>query len=293
MSILVDHETRVLAQGIGTPEGAAYVERMLAAGCSIVAGTAFGQGGTWSGSIPVFETVNEAIRATDANASVICVQGGEAAEAILEAADAGLALIVCMPTDVPVHDMVLVKAHLRNTQVRLIGPGSSGICSPGKGNMSTIPAYAVRPGPIGVLSRSRSLAAEIALLLTQAGLGQSTILSTGGSMVVGSGFAEILALFEEDPATEQVVVIGEIGGQEEEMAARFVADRMTKPVLAYVAGQTAPPWHQMGHAGAVIEELAGTAQYKTEALERAGVRVARWAGELAGLLAERVQGDAG
>jgi len=288
MSILVDQQTRVLVQGIATADGLAYVQNMVAAASTIVAGAAFGLGGTWCGSIPVFDTVKEAVRATDANAAVVCGRGGEAAEAILEAADAEMALIVCMPTDVPVHDMVLVKARLRNTPVCLIGPGSHGVCSPGKSNVGIIPPYMVRPGSVGIVSRSGSLAYEVTWMLTQAGIGQSTILSIGGGLVVGSGFAEILAMFEEDPATEQVVLIGEIGGQQEEMAARFVADRMSKPVTAFVTGQTAPPGRQMGHAGPVIEELAGTARYKTEVLKQSGVRVARYADELPGLLVERM-----
>ncbi len=288
MSILVDQQTRLLVQGITAPEGLAYVEHMVAAGSPIVAGVTFGQGGTWYGSLPVFDTVKEAVQATDANATVVCVRGSEAAEAILEAADTGLTLIVCVPAEVPVRDMVLVKAHLRGTPVRLIGPGSSGVCSPGKCNMGIIPGYIARSGSVGIVSRSSSLAYEVTWLLTQAGLGQSTILSIGGGMIVGSGFAEILAMFEDDPATEEVVLIGEIGGQEEEMAAQFVADRMTKPVVALITGQTAPPGRQMGHAAAVIEELAGTAQYKTEMLQKAGVRVARCADELPTLLEERM-----
>ena len=219
---------------------------------------------------------------------MICVRGSEAAEAIFEAADARLTLIVCVPAEVPVRDMVLVKAHLKGTPVRLIGPGSSGVCSPGKCNVGIIPGYIVRSGSVGIVSRSGSLAYEVTWLLTQAGLGQSTVLSIGGGMIVGSGFAEILAMFEDDPATEEVVLIGEIGGQEEEMAARFVADRMTKPVVALITGQTAPPGRQMGHTAAVIEELAGTAQHKTEMLQKAGVRVARYADELPTLLEERM-----
>jgi succinyl-CoA synthetase alpha subunit len=288
MSILVDHQTRLLVQGIAEPESQAYVEHMVAAGSPIVAGVTFGQGGTWHGSLPVFDTVKEAVQATDANATVVCGRGSEAPEAILEAADSGLGLIVCMPAEVPVHDMVQVKAHLRGTPIRLIGPGSSGVCSPGKCNVGITPGYIVRPGPVGIVSRSGSLTYEVTWLLTQAGLGQSTILSIGGGMVVGSGLTDVLAMFEDDPTTEQVVLIGEIGGREEEMAARFVADRMSKPVVALVTGHTAPPGRQMGHAAAVIEEFSGTAQYKTEVLQRAGVRVARYADELPSLLKERV-----
>jgi len=284
MSILVDHDTRLLVQGIASRKGAAYTECMVACSSCIVAGVTFGQGGRWLAGVPVFDTVKEAVHATDANASLICVPASEAAEAILEAANAGLELIVYLPAGVPVQDMVLVKARLRNTSVCLIGPGSPGVFSPGKCVAGIIPQYIVQSGSVGVVSRSGSLAYEVTWLLTQAGFGQSTILGIGGGSIVGTGFVDILAMFEDDPLTDQVVLIGEIGGQEEEMAAFFVADRMTKPVVAFVTGQTAPPGRHMGHAGAIIEEFAGTAQHKIEALESARVRVARSLDEIPGLL---------
>jgi succinyl-CoA synthetase alpha subunit len=287
MSILVDHDTRLLVQGIDTQQGALYVDRILSCGTPVVAGASFGQGGTWVSGIPVFDTVQEAVHATDANTSLVCTPAEGAAEAILESADAGLALAVCVSAGVPIRDMVTVEAHLASHVTCLLGPGCVGVFSPGKCMAGIIPPYVVQPGAVGVVSRSGSLAYEVAWLLTQAGFGQSTILSIGTDTIVGTGFVDILAMFEDDPLTQQVVLIGEVGGREEEAAARFVADRMTKPLVAYVAGQTSPPGRQMGHAGAVIEAFADTAQYKIEALAKSGARVARSPGEIPGLLERR------
>jgi succinyl-CoA synthetase alpha subunit len=287
MSVLVGASTRILVQGIASREGAIYASRMMAYGTHIVAGVSFGRGGTWFASVPVFDTVQEAVRATDADTALVCVPASEAAEAILEAADAGLALVICITASVPVHDLMLVRAYLRGRDTRLIGPGSPGVFAPGQCVAGIIPPHIVRPGSVGVVSRSGSLAYEVTWLLTQAGFGQSTILGIGGGTIVGTGFVDVLSMFEGDPMTQQVVLVGEIGGQQEEEAAAYVADRMTKPVVAFVTGQTAPAGRQMGHSGAIIEEFAGTAQHKIEALQVAGVRIARSPDEIPSLL-ERV-----
>jgi succinyl-CoA synthetase alpha subunit len=284
MSILVDKATRLVVQGIADPEGAMYVERIPISGSRIVAGVTFGQGGSWFASIPVFDTVREAVHATDANAALVCVHASEAAEAILEATDAGLELVICLTNNVPVQDMILVRAHMRHTRATLVGPGTPGVFSPGQCLAGVMPEYAMKPGSVGVVSRSGSLAYEVTWLLTQNGLGQTTVLGTGGGLIVGTGLAEALAMFEDDPVTRQVALIGEIGSQQEELAAQFVADHMTKPVVAFVAGQTAPAGRQMGHPSAVIEDFRGTAEYKIEVLESAGVRVARSLQELPELL---------
>ena len=287
MSILVNQDTRLLMQGIACHEGAMYTERMLAYGTRIVAGVAFGQGGTWFSSVPVFDTVKEAVHATDANASLVCMPPSDAADAILEAADAGLGLIVCIATGVPVRDMVRVKAYLGKRQIRLIGPSSPGVFSPGKCLAGIIAEYILSPGPVAVLSRSGSLAYEVTWLLTKAGFGQSTILGIGDGLIVGTGFVDVLAMVEDDPVTEQIVVIGEIGGREEEMAAAFIRDRVSKPVVAFVAGHTAPAGRRMGHQGAIIEGYTGTAQLKIDALRKAGARVARTVDEIPSLLGRR------
>jgi succinyl-CoA synthetase alpha subunit len=283
-------------------------------GTRVVGAVTFGQGGTWCAGVPVFDTVKEAVHATDANASLVCVPASEVMEALLEAVDAGLRVIVCVTSHVPARDMVRVNAYLLNArnvayaedspgaqtgvpgaprgtrsygerkQVYLIGPGSPGVFSPGKCIVGAMPGHVAKPGSIGVLSRSGSLAYEVTWLLTRSGIGQSTILGIGDGLIVGTGFAEVLAMFEDDPSTEQIVIVGEIGGQEEEMAAAFIADRLTKPVVAFIVGQTAPPGRRMGHQGAVIEGYEGTAQLKIDALEKAGVRVARTLDEIPRLL---------
>lgn len=287
MSILVNGNTRLLVYGAETREGAIYTERMLASGTTVVAAVAAGRGGGWIESVPVFETVQEAIRATNANTALICIQPRGAAEAILEAADAGIGLIVCATSKVPVHDMVQIRAYLQYRDTRLIGPGSPGVFTPEQCVVGAIAPHILRPGSVGILSRSGSLAYKVIWRLTEAGIGQSTVVGIGDGLIVGTGFAELLAMFEDDPATQQVVLLGEIGGQEEEQSAEVIRDRMSKPVVAYVVGHTAPPGRQMGHPGAIIEGYAGLAQIKVEALARAGVRVARTPGEIPALLEMR------
>ena len=287
MSILVNGGTRLLVHGAHTREGEIYANRMLAQGTAVVAAVAAGRGGAWVESVPVFESVQEAIRATDANAALICAEPQEAAEAILESADGGIDLIVCATSKVPVHDMVQIKAYLAHRDVRLIGPGSPGVFTPGQCAVGAIAPGILRPGSVGVLSRSGSLAYEVTWLLTQAGIGQSTVVGIGDGLIVGTGFAELLAMFEDDPATQQVVLLGEIGGQEEEQSAEVIRDRMSKPVVAFVVGHTAPPGRRMGHPGAIIEGYSGLAQVKIDALAKAGVRVARTLSEIPGLLETR------
>jgi succinyl-CoA synthetase alpha subunit len=233
----------------------------------------------------------EAIRATDPNAALVCALPHETAEAILETVDAGVELVVCATSRVPVHDMVQVKAHLQGRRVRLIGPGSPGVFTPGQCLVGAAAGHIFRPGAIGVLSRSGSLAYEVTWTLTQAGFGQSTVLGIGDGLIVGTGFAEILAMFEDDPLTEQVVLLGEIGGREEEESATFIRDHVSKPVVAFVVGQTAPPGRRMGHQGAIIEGYSGTAKQKVEALARAGVRVARSLDEIPSLLRRGANGE--
>jgi succinyl-CoA synthetase alpha subunit len=284
VSILVNRSTRLLLHGIATETGSVYARRMLDQGTPIVAAVAIGQGGTWFAGVPIFDTVHEAIRATDANATLICVPAHQAAEAILETADAGIKLIVCVTSHVPVSDMVCVKAYFRGKDVHLIGPGCPGVFAPGQCCVGAIAGHILLPGTVGVLSRSGSLAYEVTGLLTQAEIGQSTILGIGDGLIVGTGFVEVLTMFEDDPMTEQVVLLGEIGGQEEELAATFVRDRMSKPIVAFIVGQTAPPGRRMGHQGAIIEGYQGTAQAKIDALGRAGARIARTLDEIPVLL---------
>ncbi len=287
MSILVNGSTRLLVHGVHTHEGGIYTERMVAQGTAVVSAVAVGQGGGWVENVPVFESVQEAIRATDANAAWVCAEPQEAAEAILESADGGIGLIICATSKVPVHDMVQINAYLRRRDIRLIGPGSPGVFNPGQCAVGAIAPGILRPGTVGVLSRSGSLAYEVTWLLTQAGIGQSTVVGIGDGLIVGTGFAELLAMFEDDPATQQVVLLGEIGGQEEEQSAEVIRDRMSKPVVALVVGHTAPPGRRMGHPGAIIEGFSDLAQVKIDALAKAGARVAHTPSEIPGLLETR------
>jgi len=275
VSILANGDTRLIIYGIGTHLGQIYAERMLAQGTNVVAMVSPGRGGTWVTGVPVFDFVREAVRATNANAVLISVPAHLAAEAILESADAEVSLIVCTTSGVPVRDMVEIKAHLGGKMLHLVGPGTPGIFVPGQCAIGAIAEHIVRPGSVGIVSRSGSLAYEVTWLLTGAGFGQSTILGIGDGLIVGTGFVEVLAMFEDDPMTKQIVLLGEIGGQEEELAAEFIRDRLSKPIVALVVGQTAPAGRSMGHQGAIIEGYSGTAQTKIDALARAGARVAQ------------------
>jgi succinyl-CoA synthetase alpha subunit len=257
---------------------------MLANGTQVVAGVAEGQGGVWVAGVPVFDSAKEAMAATDANASVLCVPADQVCEGLLEEIDAGLELIVCLTSSVPVRDMVLVRSHIRDRPLHLIGPDSVGAFTPGQCLAGVISEQILTPGAIGVVSRSGSLTYEVTWQLTAAGLGQSTVVCIGSGLIVGISIVDVLAMFEDDPVTEQVVVVGEIGGQEEGMAANFVRDHMSKPVVAFVAGKTSPPGRRMGHAGAVVEGYAGSAQSKMEAFERAGAHVAHTIAQIPELL---------
>ncbi len=286
MSILVDRNTRLVVQGITGREGRFHTAEMVKYGTNVVAGVTPGKGGEWCDGIPVFDTVREAVEATGANTSVIYVPARFAVEAILEAADAGIGLIVCITEGIPVLDMVQVKAYLREKGARLIGPNCPGVITPGEAKVGIMPGHIHLPGHVGVVSRSGTLTYEVVHALTERELGQSTAVGIGGDPIVGTDFVEVLSLFEADPQTDQVVLIGEIGGTDEERAASFIRSRMTKPVVAFVAGQTAPPGKRMGHAGAIISGGTGTAEEKIRAFREAGVPVARHPAEVADLLAK-------
>jgi len=287
MSILVDKTTRLVVQGITGREGEFHTRHMIEYGTNVVAGVTPGKGGGWVNGVPVFDTVKEAVTATGANTSIVFVPGRFAPDAMYEAADGGISLIVCITEGIPIFDMLKVRAYLDQKGVRLIGPNCPGVITPGKCKVGIMPAYIHTPGSVGVISRSGTLTYEVVNELTCRGLGQSTCVGIGGDPIIGSDFIDILTLFEEDPLTEQVVLIGEIGGSDEERAADFIATRVTKPVTAFVAGRTAPPGKRMGHAGAIISGGAGTAVEKIEALEAVGVEVARHPAEIAELVARR------
>jgi succinyl-CoA synthetase alpha subunit len=287
MSILVDKTTRLVVQGITGREGEFHTRRMIEYGTNVVAGVTPGKGGGWVNGVPVFDTIKEAVAATGANTSIIFVPARFTPDAIYEAADGGISLIVCITEGIPIFDMLKVRSYLAQKGVRLIGPNCPGVITPGECKVGIMPAYIHTLGPVGVISRSGTLTYEIVNELTHRGLGQSTCVGVGGDPIIGSDFVDILTLFEEDPMTEQVVLIGEIGGSDEERAADFIATHVTKPVTAFVAGRTAPPGKRMGHAGAIISGGTGTAVEKMEALEAVGIEVARHPAEIAELVARR------
>ncbi len=285
MSILVNKDTRVLVQGITGREGLFHTEQMVAYGTKVVAGVTPGRGGEWAGKVPVFDTVKAAVESTDANCAIIYVPARFAPDAMFETADAGIPLIVCITEGVPVLDMMKVRSYLDQQNVKLIGPNCPGLLTPGEAKVGIIPGHISRPGNVGIVARSGTLTYEVIHALTQRGMGQSTCVGIGGDPVKGLNFIEILRMFEDDPQTEKVVLIGEIGGTDEEQAAEFIADHMTKPVVAFIAGQTAPPGKRMGHAGAIIEGGSGLAADKIKALEAARVKVANHPEEIPDLLA--------
>jgi succinyl-CoA synthetase alpha subunit len=288
MSILVGRQTRLLVQGITGREGSFHTQQIKEYGTNVVGGVTPGKGGEWMHGIPVFDTVKEAVNATDANTSIIFVPARFAADAVMEAADANIKLIVCITEGVPVLDMVRVQSFLKQKDVRLIGPNCPGLITPGEAKVGIMPAQIHQPGSVGLVSRSGTLTYEVVQALTDRGIGQSTAVGIGGDPIIGSTFIDILKLFESDPLTDQVVLIGEIGGADEQKAARFIAEHMTKPVTAFIAGRTAPPGKRMGHAGAIIEGGEGTAQEKIKAFEAVGVKVARLPEEVASIVAERM-----
>ncbi|MGC8874923.1 MAG: succinate--CoA ligase subunit alpha [Chloroflexia bacterium] len=288
MAILVDEHTRLVVQGITGREGEFHTRQMLAYGTKVVAGVTPGKGGAEVAGVPVFDTVAQAVAATGANTSVIYVPARFAPEAIYEAVDAGIPFIVCITEGIPALDMVRVCAYVQARGVRLLGPNCPGIISPGKAKVGIMPGHIHTPGPVGVVSRSGTLTYEVVDALTRAGLGQSTCVGIGGDPIIGTTFLDVLELFQADEETEAIVLIGEIGGTDEERAARYIAEHVTKPVVAYVAGRTAPPGKRMGHAGAIIEGGTGTAQEKISALAQAGVAVAEYPAQVADLVRERM-----
>jgi len=273
MSILVDEKTRVVVQGITGNEGMFHTRQMVEYGTKVVAGTTPGKGGQKMDGIPVYNTVLEAVKQTGANASAIFVPPAFATDAILEAADAGIPLIVCLTEGIPTIDMVMVKQYLKEKGSKLVGPNTPGVISPGKCKIGVMAGYIHKAGPVGIMSRSGTLTYEVVDQLTKKGIGQSTCLGIGGDQIIGLNFVDLLGMFERDSGTEAIVMIGEIGGTAEEEAAQFIEKNVKKPVAAFVAGLTAPPGRRMGHAGAIIAGGKGTAKEKMEALGRAGVRV--------------------
>ncbi len=287
MAILVDNNTRLLVQGITGREGEFHSMQMLDYGTKIVAGVTPGKGGhkACDNHVPVFDTVAEAVLETEANTSIVYVPARFAADAILEAADAGISLIVCIAEGIPTLDMIRVRAYLDQKGARLVGPNCPGLLSPGQAKVGIMPGHIAIPGPVGVVSRSGTLTYEVVYALTAQGIGQTTCVGIGGDPIIGTTFIDVLELFENDPLTEQVVLIGEIGGSDEERAASFIAERMSKPVTVFVAGATAPPGKRMGHAGAIIQGGSGTAAEKIAAFEAVGARVAEHPEQIADLVA--------
>ncbi len=287
MSILVDKNTRLLVQGITGNEGLFHTQHMLAYGTNVVAGVTPGKGGEWvlEGKVPVFDSVRIAHEATGVNTSVIFVPARFAADAIYEAADAGILLIVCITEGIPVQDMMRVRNYLDQKGIRLVGPNCPGLLTPGEAKVGIIPGEISMPGNIGVVSRSGTLTYEVLYALKLVGLGTTTCIGIGGDPVNGTSFIDVLGMFEADPHTDKIVLIGEIGGTDEEKAAEFIADHLTKPVTAFIAGQTAPPGKRMGHAGAIVESGSGTATDKIKALLDVGVQVASHPEEIAEMLA--------
>jgi succinyl-CoA synthetase alpha subunit len=288
VAIIVDNDTKVVVAGLTGSEGRFHGLRNRAYGTDVVAGMTPGKGGQDVDGIPVFNTMTEAVQETGANTSLIFVPARFAVDSIYESVDAGVGTVVCITEHIPAHEMLRAYTYFRSKGVTMIGPNCPGVLSPGKANVGIIPAEIFSEGKIGLVSRSGTLTYQIGHELTQLGLGNSTIVGIGGDPVVGSSFIDVLEKFEADPETELVVLVGEIGGDEEEKAAQFVQEQMTKPVLAYIAGFSAPPGKTMGHAGAIISGSSGTAQAKKDALEACGIQVGTTPTEVAQLVAERV-----
>lgn len=276
MSIIVDKNTKVVVQGITGNEGLFHTRQMVEYGTKIVAGVTPGKGGQKVDNIPVFNTVASAVKESGANTSVIFVPPAFSADAVMEAAEAGLKTIICMTEGIPTTDMMMVKHYLKGKNVNLIGPNTPGIISPGKCKIGVMAGYIHREGSIGLISRSGTLTYEAVDHLTQNGFGQSTCIGIGGDPIIGLAFVDLLPMFEKDPETEAIVLIGEIGGTAEEEAAAYYKGNMKKPVIAFIAGKTAPPGRRMGHAGAIISGGSGTASQKIEFLERSGIQVVEY-----------------
>lgn len=281
MAVLVNKDTRLVVQGITGKEGSFHTQQMLEYGTNVVAGVTPGKGGLmFENKVPIFDTVAEAVEKTQANTSVIFVPPAFAADAIMEAADAGVKVIICITEGIPVKDMVSVYEYIKDKDVHLVGPNCPGVISPGKAKVGIMPGFIHKEGTIGVISRSGTLTYEAVDQLTKVGLGQSTCIGIGGDPVIGTRFIDALKLFKDDPETEAVVMIGEIGGTAEEEAAEWIKDNFPKPVVGFIAGQTAPPGRRMGHAGAIISGGKGTAAEKMKALEAAGITVCQSPAEI-------------
>ena len=288
MSILINKDTKLVVQGITGRDGAFHTQKMKEYGTNIVAGVSPGKGGQEVDGVPIFDTVEQAVKGTGANVSVIFVPAPFAADAILEASYAGVDLVVCITEHVPQLDMIRVMPSLKKNGTKLIGPNCPGLITPGESLIGILPSNIFKKGNIGLISRSGTLTYEVVNMLTHDGLGQTTCVGIGGDPVAGLYFLELLEMYENDPATDAVVLIGEIGGDAEEQAAQFIKDKMTKPVVAFIAGQTAPPGKRMGHAGAIISSGSGTAEEKIRAFYSAGVPVAKEPSEIPGLVKEKL-----
>jgi succinyl-CoA synthetase alpha subunit len=289
MSIFIDQSTRLVVQGITGRDGSFHAKQMLAYGTKVVAGVTPGKGGQrFENTVPVFNTVAEAVRATEANTAVIYVPASVASSAIFEAADAGIALIVCITEGIPVLDMTKALPYVRERGARLVGPNCPGLISPGKSKVGIIPGNICQAGRIGIVSRSGTLTYEIIHQLTTHGLGQSTCVGIGGDPIIGTNFIHCLAAFEADAETDAIVMVGEIGGTDEQEAAKFVTENVKKPVVGFIAGQTAPPGRRMGHAGAIISGSSGTAAEKMAAFEAAGIAVMKRPADVVPLLKKRL-----
>jgi succinyl-CoA synthetase alpha subunit len=291
MSILIDENTRVVVQGITGGEGAFHTRQMLEYGTNVVAGVTPGKGGQAVEGVPVFNAVRDAVAATGADAAAIFVPPPFAADAIMEAAEAGLGLIVCLTEGIPTLDMIAVRHYLRGKRTRLIGPNTPGVISPGKSKIGVMAGYIHKPGHVGIVSRSGTLTYEVVDQLSKLGIGQSSCVGIGGDPIIGLSFVDALDLFEQDPETSAVVMIGEIGGAQEEAAAAFYQSRMTKPLVTFIAGLTAPPERRMGHAGAIISGGVGGAAEKIKALEAAGVSVVKNPADVGLIVAEVLAGS--
>ncbi|HEV7132694.1 MAG TPA: succinate--CoA ligase subunit alpha [Gaiellaceae bacterium] len=289
MAIIVDNDTRLVVAGLTGSEGRFHGLRNRAYGTNVVAGVTPGKGGQDVEGIPVFDTVADAVEQAGANTSLVFVPARFAADAVYEAIDAGIGTVICITEHVPAHEMLRAYTYFRPQGVTMIGPNCPGVLSPGKANVGIIPAEIFSEGAVGLVSRSGTLTYQIGHELTQLGLGNSTIVGIGGDPVVGSSFIDVLERFEADPQTELIVMVGEIGGDEEEKAAQYIADHVSKPVLSYIAGFSAPPGKTMGHAGAIISGSSGTAKAKKEALEARGIQVGTTPTEVAQLVAERMK----
>jgi succinyl-CoA synthetase alpha subunit len=284
MSILVNKETKLLVQGITGREGSFHTEQMIEYGTNVVGGVTPGKGGEWIFSKPVFDTVKKGVETTGANASIIYVNAAFAPDAIYEAVDAGVELIVCITEGIAISDMVRIHNYMSKANCRLVGPNCPGLLTPGEAKVGIIPGYIAKPGNVGLVSKSGTLTYEVIFALSAVDMGQSTIIGIGGDPIIGTNFVDALQMFEEDPQTEKVVLIGEIGGRAEIDAAEFIKANMTKPVAGFIAGKSAPEGTRMGHAGAIVEGGEGTAEEKIEALRDAGVRIADNPEQIPGLL---------